>query len=241
METNAVKYDIAKPFHIKTLIQITVVMASTVGVKTLADYFGINGAGSIGIWTGILIATAFMKQEGIRWTDWGLQLPKGSKEWFIQLGLALLTVIGVFLLMGLVLDPLLNNMGLVKPAEAADRFRFFLGKPALFIAYLIGVIWFGAALGEELLMRGFLLNRLACFFGSNKSAHIIALCIHSIIFGAMHSYQGLHGIITTGFIAVIFGTVYLLAKRRLFIVILSHVLINTISLTAFYLTGGEVN
>jgi membrane protease YdiL (CAAX protease family) len=57
----------------------------------------------------------------------------------------------------------------------------------------------------------------------------------------LHVYQGLAGIITTTFIALIFGAVYLIAKRRLFPVILAHLIINTISLTAFYLTDGVVN
>ncbi|WP_424964002.1 CPBP family intramembrane glutamic endopeptidase [Ekhidna sp.] len=230
-----------RSLEIHVLIEIVVVLTAMIGVKWIFDNFNIIGAGSLGIWCGIFAATYFMKKRKVNWKTLGLTFPKGKREWLTGLGLALLTVVIVFLMMGLVLDPLLSQFGLEKPSDVADRFRFFLGKPWVFTTYLITVVWIGAALGEELLMRGYLLNRLSNFFGSSKSALTISLVIHSIIFGMLHSYQGLAGIITTAFIAMVFGTVYLISKKRLFPVIMAHLLINTITLTAFYLTGGEVN
>lgn len=235
------KLNDSKSFDIKILFEIIIVLTFMLGVKWVSDYFGINGAGGLGIWSGILIASYFMKQRKATWVGLGLVLPRGKREWVINIGLALLTVVIVFLAMGLILDPVLSHFGLEKPDDVADRFQFFLGKPFLFISYLITVVWIGAALGEELLMRGFLLNRLSDFFGKSKSAWFASLMIHSIIFGMLHIYQGLAGIITATVIAIIFGVVYLIAKSRLFPVILAHLLINTVSLTAYYLTGGVVN
>ncbi|WP_323758399.1 type II CAAX endopeptidase family protein [Roseivirga sp.] len=228
-------------FNIKTLLEIILVLMIMITVKSVSDYFGINGAGSIGIWSGIIVASIIMKRPKEKWRNYGLILPKGIRDWAINIGLALLAVIVVFLVMGFVLDPILSHYGLEKPADVADRFQFFLGKPVYFILYLVTVVWIGAALGEELLMRGFLLNRLSDFFGKNKLGWFVSLVIHSTFFGILHSYQGLAGIITTAFIALIFGTMYLISKKRLLPVILAHMIINTISLTAFYLTGGAVN
>lgn len=230
-----------KLFDIKILFEITIVLSLMLGVKWVFDYLGINGAGGIAIWSGILIATYFMKQRKATWTGLGLVFPRGKREWIINLGLAFLTVVIVFLVMGLILNPILSHFGLEKPDDVADRFQFFIGKPYLFISYLITVVWIGAALGEELLMRGFLLNRLSDFFGRSKFAWFVSLIIHSIIFGMLHIYQGLAGIITATVIGIVFGTVYLIAKNRLFPVILAHLLINTISLTAYYLSEGVVN
>ena len=228
-------------FNVKILLEIITVLIIMVGIKSIADYFGINGAGSIGIWCGIIVATIFMKRPKEKWRKYGLTLPKGKREWAINIGLALLAVISVFLVMGLILDPILSHYGLEKPTDVADRFQFFLGKPVYFILYLVTVVWIGAALGEELLMRGFLLNRLSDFFGKSKIGWVVSLIVHSIFFGMLHSYQGLAGTITTAFIALIFGAMYLTSKKRLIPVILTHIIINTISLTAFYLTGGVVN
>lgn len=226
---------------IKVVIEIVIVLTIMLFVKLIADYFKIKGAGSIAIWCAILVATIFMKRRKVSWQNLGLVLPKSRRDWLINIGLAFLTVILVFLLMGLVLDPILSHYGLEKPADVANRFQFFLGKPILFISYLVTVVWIGAALGEELLMRGYLLNRLSDFFGKTKFAWVFALIIHAIIFGMLHIYQGLAGVITTTFIAIILGIIYIVAKKRLFPVILAHLIINTISLTAFYLTGGVVN
>ena len=48
----------------------------------------------------------------------------------------------------------------------------------------------------------------------------IALIIHAVIFGMLHIYQGLAGVIATGCIALIFGSVYFIIKRKLFPIIL---------------------
>lgn len=227
-------------FDYRILIEIIIVFTSMRGTKWLADYYQIIGAGSIGIWSGVVVATVLLRPKKISWKDFGLGLPKGKRDWIISLALALLTVVIIFLVMGLVLDPIMTKFGLDIPSSAADRFKFFLGRPLVFIGYLITIVWFGAALGEELLMRGYLLNRLADLIGKTKFGWTVSLLIHAIFFGTLHSYQGLPGIITTAVVALVFGSIYLLTKRRLFPLILAHGIINTISLTAFYLTGGQI-
>jgi uncharacterized protein len=220
--------------------QIITALLVMIGLKELVDYFEIIGAGSFGIWGGIATATMLMKKDKISWGNFGNRLPRGGRNWLIHIGIALLTVLSVFLIMGLVLDPILSSLGLEKPDSAADRFAFFLGKPTIFLLYLVTIVWVGAALGEELLMRGFLLNRLNDLIGRNRLGSILALILHGAFFGALHSYQGLAGIITTGMVGIIFGSVYLLTKRRLFPLIIAHGIINTISLTAYYLNDGVV-
>ena len=122
-----------------------------------------------------------------------------------------------------------------KAADAADKFNFFLGKPLILLVYLIVGIWFGAGLGEELLIRGFLLNHLKNLFGSNKSSWIIALILQAVIFGFMHSYQGSMGILITGLIGLSFGIFYLANKRKLFPVIFAHALFDTLTMVGYYL------
>jgi len=115
-----------------------------------------------------------------------------------------------------------------------------LGRPWLFFAYLVGVVWIGAALGEELLMRGFVLNRLADLFGHSRIGWALAVIVHAIFFGLLHVYQGVPGIVGSGVAALIFASIYLLGKRRLLPVIIGHGIINTISLTAYYLSDGKI-
>lgn len=222
------------------VIEIIAVLVTMSATKWLADSVQIIGAGSIAIWAGIISATIFMKRRGLNLVSLGLRFPKGRREWIFNLALALVGVIGVIFFMVFVLDPVITKLGLETPPESHDRFAFFLGKPVLFISYLILVVWVGAALGEELLFRGFILNRLSDLFGTNKFGWFLALFLHALLFGIIHSYQGLPGIIGSAVVALIFGGIYLLAKRSLFPVILAHGIINTVSLSAYYFSDGAI-
>jgi len=56
----------------------------------------------------------------------------------------------------------------------------------------------------------------------------------------LHISQGVPGIIGTGVVAVIFAVVYLFNGRKLFPLIIAHGIINSLSLTAYYLTDGNI-
>ena len=174
----------SKTIDLKILAEITVVLAVMLGVKDLADSAAVPGAGSIAMWCGILVATAFMTRRGASWRGLGLVLPRGGREWMVTLGLALLAVVSVILFMVFVLDLVASYFGWATPPDAPDRFAFLLGKPYVFLMYLIVVVWFGAALGEELLMRGFVLNRLADLFGHGTLGWAVAMVVHAITFGS---------------------------------------------------------
>lgn len=228
------------PARFRLLIELALVFAVMLSVKWLADRYELIGAGGIAIWCAILVATFVLRRNGISWAQLGLTLPKGLKEWAVTLGIALGAVIAVVLIMGLVLEPVYAALGVETPSDAGDRFAFFLGKPFVFLAFLVVVVWFGAALGEEILMRGFLLNHLADFLGRSRVAIFVALFLHAGFFGLLHAYQGTPGIIGTAVVALIFGSIYLLTGRKLAPVILGHGILNTISLTGYYLTNGAM-
>lgn len=217
------------------------VFAVMLGVKWGADALGLIGAGSLAMWCGIAVATWLLRRRSESWGELGLVWPTGFKAWRSTLGWALLAIVSVGAALGLVVEPLTSALGLETPASAADRFQPLIGHPVRFAAYLVVVIWIGAALGEELQMRGFVLNRLADLFGHGKLGWGAAIVVHAAIFGALHAYQGLHGVIATGVIGAVFALVYLASGRRLAPVVLAHGVINTVILTALYLNGGVVD
>lgn len=230
-----------KSLHIKIVLEIAIVFITILSIKHIGDYFNVIGSGSVAIWCGVIVSTIFMKHKKLKWKELGFELPKGLQNWLISILLAILIVFAIFSVMGLIVKPLLENFGLTNPTDVADRFAFFMGKPLVFVLYLIVIVWFGAALGEEILFRGYLLNRLVDCTGNNKSGVILALIIHATIFGMLHIYQGLAGVIATGCIALIFGSIYFLIKRKLFPLIIAHAIINSISLIALYLNDGVIN
>ena len=225
---------------LQIVMEVVPVMALVLLVKDIADRFNLIGAGSIAMWCGIALATYFMVRRGVSWQSVGLSLPEGRKDWFKSLGLALLAMVLVILFMALVVPAMSSLLGVSIPESATDRFEFFLGKPLVFAAYLVVVIWIGAAVGEELLMRGFLLNRLINFCGSEKKGTVVAVLLHAIIFGVLHISQGIPGIISTGIVAIIFAVMYLYNGRKLFPLIIAHGLINSIGIIAYYVSDGAI-
>ncbi len=234
----ATKDSRSRLYKIKILAEILLVLTVVFGIKWITDYFKIIGAGSIAIWFGIITATFFMKQRKIRWYDFGLMWPKGRKQWLIQIGLGFVAIISIIFITALILFVIEPIFGIERAPDAADRFNFFLGKPIVFITYLVTIVWFGAGLGEELLMRGFVLNQLKCFIGNYKLGWVVAIILHSILFGYMHSYQGSAGMIITGFISFFFGLIYLFSGRKLFPVVFAHIIFDTTTMLAFYLNNG---
>ncbi|MCC2616160.1 CPBP family intramembrane metalloprotease [Aestuariibacter halophilus] len=224
----------------QTVFEITIVLGVMLLVKDVSDRLALIGAGSIAMWCGIIVATLFMRKHNITWRQRGLALPENKRAWLKAFGYALVIIVASLVFMGGILPLITNALGLTIPESSTDRFEFFLGNVWLFLAYLVVVIWLGAALGEELLMRGFLLNSLLTLFGDNKAGIAAAITVHALIFGLLHISQGIPGIIGTGVVAVILGSVYLYTKRQLFPLILAHGLINSISLTAYFVTDGKL-
>ncbi|WP_100642929.1 CPBP family intramembrane glutamic endopeptidase [Alteromonas facilis] len=222
------------------VFEIAAVLGLMLLVKEFADRYELIGAGSIAMWCGIILATLFMRKQNISWRDKGLTLPHGMKGWLKAFGIALLVIAASLVVLGGFIPLLSELMGLTIPESSTDRFEFFLGNIWLFLAYLLFVIWMGAAVGEELLMRGFLLNHLIVLFGDRKAGITAALILHAGIFGMLHISQGIPGIIGTALVAVILGVVYLFTNRKLFPLILAHGLINSLSLTAYFVTDGGI-
>jgi len=118
-----------------------------------------------------------------------------------------------------------------------SHFDFVQGNLGVLLGTL-AVVWFSAALSEEIIFRGFLMTRLARIFGGGQGAWIASLLLSSIDFGALHLYQGLSGVLLTGFVGLLLGLVFLASGRNLWVAILVHGLTNSVALFLLYLGIG---
>jgi CAAX protease family protein len=224
----------------RTIFEILVVLGVMLLVKDIADRFNAIGAGSIAMWCGIFVATFFMKKQNITWNSRGLNLPDNGKSWLKSIGISFLIVLLVLVFMATVVPIISSALDVTIPKSSTDRFEFLLGNPLYLAIYLLVVIWIGAAVGEELLMRGFLLNSLMSLFGEKRTGVFSAVVLQATIFGMLHISQGIPGIISTGIVAVIFALVYLYCGRKLFPLIIAHGLINSLGLIAYYISDGKI-
>lgn len=166
--------------------------------------------------------------RGLTWRDVGLGR---SKAWW---KIALWAVLATFLIavvINLLVQPLVGRLTNKVPDNS--RFDPVRGNLKVLLVWLAGV-WTIVAFGEEMIFRGYLINRIADLVGRTRTGWILSLLGSSLIFGLGHSYQGLAGISTTAAIGLLLGIVYLVSKRNLWVNIVSHGLIDTISLVALY-------
>ena len=224
----------------QTIFEVVVVLGVMLLVKDIADRLSVIGAGSIAMWCGIFVATYFMKKQDITWKCRGFNLPTNGRSLFKSIGIAILIMVIVLAFMAAVVPIISSALDVTIPKSSTDRFEFLLGNPLYLAIYLLVVIWVGAAIGEELLMRGFLLNSPMSLFGERKAGIFSAVVLHATIFGMLHISQGIPGIISTGVVAVIFALVYLYNGRKLFPLIIAHGLINSLGLIAYYFSDGKI-
>ncbi len=218
----------------ETFVDLAVVFASGLLGGYAAKQLSLwPGGGPYGVVAAVAAAWILMTLRGRDWTEVGMARPK-SWPFTILLGFA--GWFGTSLIIGLFILPILESIAAPPNLQAFDAIRGNLG---IFLMLLLPVGWGTAAFGEEMLFRGLLMNRLAELMGRSSFAWGAALVLQAVIFGSMHMYQGLPGALLTGSVGFVIGAWYLLTGRNLWIVILVHGLIDTVSLTVVYLNADQ--
>ncbi len=104
-----------------------------------------------------------------------------------------------------------------------------------FLLMWLAISWTVAAFGEEIVYRGYLMNRFADLIGKSRTAWIVSLFCSAILFGLIHYYQGTSGMVSTGVSGLVFGIVYLATKRNLWGAILAHGAYDTVGFLLIFL------
>ena len=96
--------------------------------------------------------------------------------------------------------------------------------PLLLIIWLGPVVWIGVALFEEL-HRVFFLKCLCEVWQSRLGIWFIVL-LSAAFTGAVHAYQGVSGIVSTGLMGLI-ASIYYVRYRRLSPLVIAHALYDS--------------
>lgn len=167
--------------------------------------------------------------RGAGWESVGLARPR---NWRNAIVVGMVAGLGLVLLELFVSYPLLTHLT-GKPPDLSD-FRPIVGNFGLLLLSVI-LIWIVAVLGEELVYRGYLMNRVAGFIGGTRPAWIISLLLVSIVFGAGHIDQGVTGMTENVINGFLLGLLYLRFDRNLIVPIVAHGFSNTVDLLLIYL------
>jgi len=197
----------------------------------------------------LLLGWVSLRVRGLRWRDVGLtRHPAGDdphpaaqnaarmghpRSWWpvtLAIGVLLGALLETFQLT--VTQPVLSK--LIGRQPDLELFRDVHGNLKLTALY-IALSWTLAAFGEEMVWRGYLMNRVADVFGRGRGAWAASLAIVSAVFGLAHGYQGLTGWIEEGIAGLLLGLMYLRTGRNLWVPIAAHGVSDTIDMVLLYL------
>lgn len=177
----------------------------------------------------LLVGWISLRLRGLRWRDLGLARPA---SWGRSIALGLVAGIAMELISTFVTVPFFTRMT-GKPPDLAE-FKPLVGNLVLVLELLIPA-WILAAFGEELVHRGYLLNRLADLGGRGRGAWIAAIVLGSAFFGWCHEYQDWTGILQEGLAGLVLGLLYFANRRNLTVPIVAHGVSNTVAFLLIYL------
>lgn len=199
----------------------------------LIVYFGMRWlelpkAGSFAVLIGLGIATWRLRVQGQSWPLLGLSRPRSWAR-------ALLAVVALYAAviagMLLIVEPLAHGLGW-RPLDLST-FANLRGN-SIELAKMLLIAWTTAAIGEELLFRGFLLARLETSLGDRRMFTALAVVLQAALFGVAHAYLGPRGMASAALVGLIYGTWFMLRGRNLWPLIIAHGLTDTVSLFAIY-------
>ena len=177
-----------------------------------------------------VLAWASLRLRTLRWRDVGLTSPR---TWALAVGIGVLAGFGMEALELFVTQPLLMKLTGRKP-----DFSDFASLHGNVKQLLLGLafVWTLAAFGEELVWRGYLMNRVAGLLSrSRHAAWIISLIVVNAAFGLAHRYQGITGMIDEGLMGGILGLIYLASGRNLTAPIVAHGIADTVDFVLLFM------
>lgn len=205
----------------KVLLMLELFLVATIFL-ILKKFLGIKYAAQVALVISLVVITYLLKTRGVGWRELGLRAPK---NWLLAVLYFVLCVATIGLTFNFIIQPLFPHGANDINQGASISFNEMLFQ-LVFIA--IGA----AAIGEEMLFRGFLLNHLNEIFGKSLLGKSGAILIQAFIFGILHS--GVQGMVSAGVIGVILGVFYLIAGRNLLVVMAAHAVPDVLSIISSY-------
>lgn len=177
----------------------------------------------------VLAGWLSLRLRGLTWASVGLG--RQAVGWFSVLGgCAAGCLYQLFSIA--VLVPLLREVTGEAP-DLSDLARIQHNAVNLVLSLVLS--WVLAAGGEELVYRGYLLNRITDLVGRSRIGWTAAIVLAAALFAASHSYQGISGMMETFVFAVALAVLYVVSECNLWLPIIAHGTNNTIGLVLVFL------
>ncbi|WP_163321988.1 CPBP family intramembrane glutamic endopeptidase [Draconibacterium mangrovi] len=167
-----------------------------------------------------------------KWSYFGFQ----RNPFFKTLGKAVIYTGIIILVNDFLFQPVIE---LYYGSTDLSSFEGIKGNVANYVIFIL-IMWVVAAFGEEFLFRGYMIKRLAIIFGESKKAWFAAIIVSSVVFGFAHTYQGVSGIVSTFFVALIFGFILYKNPKNLWAGVLTHGIYDMFGIAMIFLDKERV-
>lgn len=185
-----------------------------------------NIAMLIMIWLGLRLRRQSIDYLGLslRFTGWKP----------VALGFAKSLAVLVIALAGFMFGSMVmaNITGIPGQADTSGYSYMKGNLPMLLVS--LAVVYVVSSLGEEVVYRGFLINRLEEVMGDGRKATWVAVILSSLIFGLAHFGWGIVGVVQTTFLGFALAGSYLLFRRNLWILVAAHAYMDTALIVPIY-------
>jgi len=186
----------------------------------------------------LLIIWIGLRLRGQTWRRFGLRFARISRGPALR---AVLVSLGVFIagLAGFAIGAIImaNIVGIPDSADMSG-YDYLRGNLPLTLLALVAV-YIVSSFGEEVIYRGFIINRIEELVGRGRLGTAIAVVCSAVIFGLVHFTWGPTGMVQTAFMGLALAVSYLVVGRNLWILILAHAYLDTILIVQMYLGSGQ--
>lgn len=166
--------------------------------------------------------------RGMGWHTVGLRPPA---SWTTTVLIALLIAVVHQLTSTFVLIPFLQQItGQPIDLSLVDQIEGNL----VMLGIGLVVAWLLAAFGEEMVYRGYILNRFADLLKPHPAYWLLGYVVSVLLFSWVHQYQGVVGLLDSIVSGAILGGLYFVSRRNLWLPILTHGFYDTIAFIFAY-------
>jgi len=176
-----------------------------------------------------LLGCLSLRLRKLRWKEVGL---RRSESWPRTILMGIAAGASIEMLELFVTQPLLVRLvGKMPDLSAFELLR----RNAKLLLVALALTWTLAAFGEEMVYRGYLMNRVAGLGGNSRLAWAASLVLVNVLFGCAHMGQGITGMIENMIDGALLALLYLWRGRTLAAPIIAHGVTDTIDCLLLFL------
>ena len=178
------------------------------------------------IWLGL-------RKRGQGWAHFGLSFRFGGGRALLRTVLQSVVVLVIALVAFAGGSVLASFRGTAPEPADMSSYSYLEGNlPMLLLS--LAAVYVVSSFGEEVVYRGFLMNRLTEMTESSRAAWYASAVISAVVFGLAHFDWGFAGVVQTTMMGLALAVSYLLVKRNLWVLVLAHACIDTLLLIQLY-------